>query len=223
MMAAADSLRPVRMIDAYDEASAGEARDALDRDLGRFDGATVTAAQRSLILSEVETILRRLAAAETEAAREREETAALAEDRQRYAQAAEVLAETPLATAEDAREIDEAIELADQVLAAQRAADLRTAEWLGAVRGSVAGLSEALARTAGSADAAPSPPVLRSLSRVGAMLGTMLREAEAQRDRTREALSAARARPFAGVERNPVVAAAVARAEQNQERNSGRR
>jgi hypothetical protein len=222
-MTVTDPPRPVRMIDAHDAASADAAREALDRDLQRFDRDGVTAAQRSLIVSEAETILRRLAAAEREAAREREETEALAEERRRYAQAAEALAQTPSATAEDARGMDEAIAMADRVLAAQRAADVRTAEWLGAVRGSVEGLLDVLADETGSAAAAASPPVLRSLSRAGAMLGTMLREAETQRDRTEEALNVARARPFAAVERNPAVAAAVARAERDEDGNSGPR
>lgn len=223
MMAAADSLRPVRMIDAHDEALAAEARTALDRDVTRVRGAMVTAAQRSLILSEAGTILRRLTGAEAEATREREETAALAAERNRYARVAEALAQTPQATAEDAREIEMAVARADRMLAALHEADMRTAEWLDAVRDSVTGLCDTLACATASADAAPTPPVLRSLSRMGAMLGTMLRAAETQRDRTREALSAARAWPFVGVERNPVVAAAVARAEQEEQRTSGRR
>ena len=203
------------MIDAYDAAAAEEARATLARDVGGFDRDGVTAAQRSLIRAEVETILRRLSTVETEAARERAETAALAAERGRYARAAETLAESGSGTAEDARDMDEAIAMADRVLAELRAADARTADWLGAVRASAGALAEALAGEGAAADAAPSPPVLRSLSRAGAMLGTMLREAEAQRDRTEEALSAARARPFAGVERNPAVAAAVARAERD--------
>jgi chromosome segregation ATPase len=180
---------------------------------------TVTAAQRTLIRAEAATILRRLAAAETEAAREREETAALAAERARYAQAVEALAEEGVATAEDLQDLEGAILAADRVLAAQRAADARTADWLGAVRAAVAGLADAPEEEA----TAPSPSVLRSLSRVGAMLGTMLGEVEAQRDRTRAALNAAQARPFAGVERNPAVASALARAAGNGERDPGRR
>ncbi len=213
MRTPADGPRPERIIDAYDAAALDEARAALVRDVGRYDG--VTAAQRALVLAEVETILRRLAAAEAEAARERAETAALETERDRYARAAEALAETGSGTAEDARDMDEAIAMADRVLAAQRAADTRAAVWLGAVRASVEGLAQALAEDRAAVEAAPSPPVLRSLSRAGAMLGTMLRAAEAQRDRTEAALSAARARPFAAIERNPVVAEAVARADQD--------
>lgn len=216
MSAPAEPARAARMIDAYEPSATSAALEALTRDSA---GGAVTPAQRTLIRAEAATILRRLAAAEAEAAREREETAALAAERDRYARAVEALAEEGVATAEDVRDIEGAILAADRVLAAQRAADARTAAWLGGVRAALDGLMAAEAGAAGD----PSPSVLRSLSRVGAMLGTMLGEVAAQRDRTRAVLNAARAHPFAGLERNPAVAAAVARSDGNGQRNSGRR
>ena len=186
-MTSGQPLMPRRMLSAFGEEAAREALEALESHAAAFDPAMATGPQRALIRSESETVLRRLAAVEAEALREREETAALAGQRDSYRRAADALSEQGAAAADDLRRLEQAVAAAGERLDSERISDLKTAAWLGGVRAAVEALSEAADGDGDAAGTGGTPPVLRSLSRIGAMLGTMLREAEAQRRRGGEA------------------------------------
>jgi hypothetical protein len=175
-----DHIVPRRMLSAIGEPAAREALSALEAHAEGFDPATVTEPQRDMIRSECETIRRRLVAVEAEAARERGETAARAGERESYLRAAEALAGQGEAAEDDRGRLERAAAAAAERLGAERAADAGTEAWLAGVRAAVETL--ALAGDDGPAPAGGgTPPVLRSLSRIGAMLGAMLREAETRR------------------------------------------
>jgi hypothetical protein len=175
-----DPLQPRRMLSAIGEAAAREALAALQAHVAGFDSAVATGPQRGMIRSECETIRRRLSAVEVEAARERGEAAALDGQRESWLRAAAALAGQGDATAGDRERLERAAALAGERLAAERAADAETEAWLAAVRTAV----EALMAAEGEDEATGgggTQPVLRSLSRIGAMLGAMLGEAETRR------------------------------------------
>lgn len=179
-MTGAEPLPPRRMLAAIGVGAAREALSALEAHVAGFDPAAATGTQIRMILGECETIWRRLAAAEAEAARERERTAAREAERESYLRAAEALAGQGAGSAEDRGRLERAAAAAGERLAAERAADAETRAWLAAVRAAV----EALMDAGDEEDAASgggTQPVLRSLGRVGAMLGTMLGEAETRR------------------------------------------
>jgi hypothetical protein len=167
------------MLSAIGEATAQEALAALETHVAAFNPDAATGPQRGMIRSECETILRRLAAVEAEAARERAETAARADERESYLRASEALAGQGDAAAGDRDRLDRAAAASGDRLAAERAADAGTEAWLAAVRRAV----EALIQAGGEEAAADggTQPVLRSLGRIGAMLGTMLAEANTRR------------------------------------------
>lgn len=171
------------MLSALGRDAAREALAALETHAKGFDLGTATPPQRALIVSECETVLRRLGAVEAEALRERAETEALAGERESYRRAAEALAGQGASAEGDLKRLEQAVDAAGQRLEAERGADAETAAWLAGIRAAVESLSAASEGTSGAAGAGAggTPPVLRSLSRIGAMLGTMLREAKAQR------------------------------------------
>jgi hypothetical protein len=168
------------MLSAIGESAAREALAALEAHVAAFDPAAATEPQRGMIRSECETILRRLAAVEAEAASERAETAAHEAERDSYLRASEALAGQGDAAAPDRGRLERAAAAAGERLASERAADAATAAWLAAVRAAVAALIQARGEGAAAEDAA-TQPVLRSLGRIGAMLGTMLADADARR------------------------------------------
>lgn len=176
----AEPAQPHRMLAVIGQAAAEEALAALEAHVAAFDPAAATGAQQGMIRSECETILRRLSAVEAEAARERAETAARAEERDSYLRASEALAGQGHAAADDRGRLERAAAAADERLAAERAADAGTESWLAGVRAAVEALMLAASEEAAAADGG-TQPVLRSLGRIGAMLGTMMAEAVARR------------------------------------------
>jgi hypothetical protein len=175
-----DPLQPRRMLSAVGPAAAREALAALEAHVAGFDPAAVTEPQRGMIRSECETIRRRLSAVEAEAARERGEAAALDGQRESWLRAAEALAGRGDAAADDRERLVRAAAQAGERLAAEREADAETEAWLAAVRAAVEGLMDAGGEDAATGAGGPQP-VLRSLGRIGAMLGAMLGEAESRR------------------------------------------
>ncbi len=177
-MTAAEPLPARRMLSAIGAQAAQEALAALEAQVETLDPAAVSEPQWGMIRSECETIRRRLAAVEAAATRERAETAARADERDSYLRAAGALAGQDPTAAEDRGRLERAAAAAGERLAAERAADAETEAWLAAVRAAVEALMDAEGESAGSGG---TQPVLRSLSRIGAMLGTMLGEADARR------------------------------------------
>jgi hypothetical protein len=160
--------------------AAREALSALESHVAAFDPMGASEAQRRMIRSECDTIRRRLSAVEREAARERRETAALGGERESYLRAAAALRGRGDQAAGDRGQLTRAAAATGERLAAGRVADAETAEWLLRVRKAVEALVDAAGVDA-PGGAGGTQPVLRSLGRVGAMLGTMLGEAETRR------------------------------------------
>ncbi len=171
-----DVPQPRRMLAAIGTGAAQEALGALEAHVRAYDPAGASGPQRGMIRSECETILRRLAAVETEAARERAETAARAAERESYLRASEALAGQGDAAAGDRDRLERTAAASGERLTAERTSDAETEAWLAAVRRAVEALMQAGATDAASGDGG-TQPVLRSLGRIGAMLGTMLADA----------------------------------------------
>jgi hypothetical protein len=211
-----------RMVDAYGWDAAAEALARFRTAVATFEPEAATAAQVSLLRSEVAAIRRRLPAAQAEFLRERGELRASEAEHDAYAKVAGRLsAEVPTldgaerkALATDLARLEIALKAARDRLVAERDADARSQDWLKGLSAATEEIEARLALPAQSVETGSGGAALiRAASRIAAALGAMLGEAEARRARTQEAITAARSGAFAAFEGDPRFGAVDARSD----------